>query len=1037
MCSDEAASLTERAERVLYFLPHELSLSTQLQHVDMYEGLLDFVSTFCGPRRWQCLQRDKRRYAFLEVEPDVWMIMVLVKPVQGHVASSTYPRSTDIYSPFSGAAAAATGGGGSGAVAAGDGARFSDSVSDETVLGIMQRLYNSYVLFYGTITRVLQHPNCVAALERIAVLAARSRVLRDKLERVQGNIDHLAVSLTEEDSADAAAARERVDGMRAELITLRTQQREVEAQLAVVRRFSPVAAVRYTLRSVLDFTAHYVDWVQLMPYDAMDAMRYHRPAESVWRDIHNAVSGTKAKSAAIEHVALAYDGIVVYGRHHPGLHIIMAYLRAHAFHVMRGTYLPDRRPLLFASTVATDAGSAAGPAAVADAAPTASSSRPSIIRLPTELQSSKLAGGGDRSLAAAATAPTVADLPSHATLEDALLAGELPPWCRAVSWADTAPSLSAFAAAANASGGSSSASTSPAHASSPAYSGMHRGSPAAFATGLADSTWVSPAHSPAHSAYNTPPSSARNGWTMGPLMAPSPLLDAVGSGSGMPRLHRELKPSCLATPALPAAAAARRHMYAAAAVDAEWPVLQWPYVCHAYMETLATVLATNTVTAPGSAAAPFGEGADTPAQSSPRTLLASSSALGPPASRRLAADSGSLPPPPPAASSILRSTSNTSMRSISGASVGNGRPRAGSTSTATSTGSAVPDETSVIFCPAVFANDPAAAAPSHRVLWLQAGLVTVLVYVRAEALLAPVGTDGARADVWPPAVYAVADAVRDALGPRLIPIESAINASLDQALLAARRVGLESTKHVHIDELNGLFRVAGFGTLVRQPGAGRDASSGVLQSQAAPMPSAAVSCEIPMHLTTGLSSAYEALAVHGPLLTLSAAPLPVPAAPPPSATTDGTVGAPSGAVGADAMLQDRRGSTVLGDERSMLPTLVSHACSISTQCALASSSEIAARRAQQKLFRRSASMMVMDMPAGARKTMEAASLEGLLAVPAPRAEQHTLATRYEGAVSLVRIGGRETFMVFDGRTTVDMTSIQARATELATLHSTI
>jgi hypothetical protein len=213
--NDEAASLAERSERLLYYYPHETPVSEQLRRVGYYEGLVDFSRTFSPSAPVQSLTLHKRRILFLEAEPQVWVVLAVVREqvavVQGYQRSTDAPDTV----PLAGAAGAGGGGGlfGGGAYAGPPGsaaptgketAFTSDSVADSTLRGIMAQIWEGFRLFYGPVTRALGTPAAAGAVAHLADV--RTRLRKAQVRRETAAYNAVYNRQQQQEAAAAAAA---------------------------------------------------------------------------------------------------------------------------------------------------------------------------------------------------------------------------------------------------------------------------------------------------------------------------------------------------------------------------------------------------------------------------------------------------------------------------------------------------------------------------------------------------------------------------------------------------------------------------------------------------------------------------------------------------------------------------------------------------------------------------------------------------------------------------------------------------------------
>lgn len=379
--NDEAAGLHERAEKILYYFPHDTPVHEQLKRVGYLEGLISFSKTFAPNKSVNSVRLNKRRYVFLEVEPQIWMVLALVREQLN--ATPGYARSTDSgevapQPTLSGGLFARAPDYTGPPVTPPPKETFysSDGISDDTILSLMQRMYDGYVLFYGRFSRVLGHPDAMPMVDHVLQLRERLRKLQDKRESAEANAaftleQHELTRQTTDVTQDPAdgpstasdggggrvpsapprspAASDREPGPtlsgaaqsqhQHHLESLSTEEYLVRCHLTAIDRYSPVSALRRCLRDFLDFCVYYTDWSNIGPFDG-DANIRHMPLR---RDLVQLVSlfvGKLTKGLpSLHHVSLFYDGFLVVGQDQPGLQTLYWYLRMHAFHSVRASQI--------------------------------------------------------------------------------------------------------------------------------------------------------------------------------------------------------------------------------------------------------------------------------------------------------------------------------------------------------------------------------------------------------------------------------------------------------------------------------------------------------------------------------------------------------------------------------------------------------------------------------------------------------------------------------------------------------------------------
>jgi hypothetical protein len=177
---DERASDVEQLEKVLYCYPplagdYSSSSSSSssssiwsadptatgalLNHLSFVEGLVAFAATFArgggnASEPLESVHLEQRRFAFLEAEPAVWMVLELAdSPPRDHhrwrqAAAATAATAAAAAAATSVGAHGSTGGGGGGG--GGDGAVVAwPPVDDASLLSTMQQLYETLTLLHG------------------------------------------------------------------------------------------------------------------------------------------------------------------------------------------------------------------------------------------------------------------------------------------------------------------------------------------------------------------------------------------------------------------------------------------------------------------------------------------------------------------------------------------------------------------------------------------------------------------------------------------------------------------------------------------------------------------------------------------------------------------------------------------------------------------------------------------------------------------------------------------------------------------------
>ncbi|CAH8252482.1 unnamed protein product [Arabidopsis lyrata] len=69
----------QELDKILFFYPAELDLSTQLSVIGLSEGLITFTRLFSPEAACEVIEAERHSHVFYEAEPDIWMVMVVEK----------------------------------------------------------------------------------------------------------------------------------------------------------------------------------------------------------------------------------------------------------------------------------------------------------------------------------------------------------------------------------------------------------------------------------------------------------------------------------------------------------------------------------------------------------------------------------------------------------------------------------------------------------------------------------------------------------------------------------------------------------------------------------------------------------------------------------------------------------------------------------------------------------------------------------------------------------------------------------------------
>ncbi|CAN8233601.1 unnamed protein product [Cochlearia groenlandica] len=69
----------QELDKILFFYPPDLTLSTQLSVIGLSEGLITFTRLFSPEAACEVIEAERHSHVFYEAEPDIWMVMVVEK----------------------------------------------------------------------------------------------------------------------------------------------------------------------------------------------------------------------------------------------------------------------------------------------------------------------------------------------------------------------------------------------------------------------------------------------------------------------------------------------------------------------------------------------------------------------------------------------------------------------------------------------------------------------------------------------------------------------------------------------------------------------------------------------------------------------------------------------------------------------------------------------------------------------------------------------------------------------------------------------
>ncbi|KAL8137897.1 hypothetical protein V2J09_003898 [Rumex salicifolius] len=66
-------------DKILFFYPSDSPISTQLSIIGLAEGLISFTRNFSPDAACEVIEAERHSHVFYEVEPDIWMVMIVKK----------------------------------------------------------------------------------------------------------------------------------------------------------------------------------------------------------------------------------------------------------------------------------------------------------------------------------------------------------------------------------------------------------------------------------------------------------------------------------------------------------------------------------------------------------------------------------------------------------------------------------------------------------------------------------------------------------------------------------------------------------------------------------------------------------------------------------------------------------------------------------------------------------------------------------------------------------------------------------------------
>eukprot|EP00937_MAST-01D_sp_MAST-1D-sp2_P006291 g6291.t1 len=288
---DEAASLEEVAEKVLFFHPPNSSLQQQLQRISLCEGMIDFTSKFSPEQPVHAVHMLEHHYTFVLCEPETWMVMVLRRadggdPTRGGGALQQPDSRERIYD-----------------------SQGTVSVDDTALRAAMLDAYSMFTMFHGTLHDCLYSGRAGPrdGVERLKVLRKQVR----KAELLKLMIERGDVTPGPAEEAKLAAA----PGAKRELDALTAR--------------SPAAALRRRLQRFLPQYLSVVDFGHIHLFYDLDGFHFFPVDRAAYLSVQYFVSMLHARFAShVAGMAFLFDGHVVWSNvDQPSMRLVYKFLR--------------------------------------------------------------------------------------------------------------------------------------------------------------------------------------------------------------------------------------------------------------------------------------------------------------------------------------------------------------------------------------------------------------------------------------------------------------------------------------------------------------------------------------------------------------------------------------------------------------------------------------------------------------------------------------------------------------------------------------
>ena len=161
---DEAASLEEVAEKIVFFHPETATVEEQLQRISLCEGMIDFTSKFSPDKPVHNVHMLEHHYTFVECEPGTWIVMVVRRPAAADEGKALANKRAAMAAGSSRAGLYDT----------------SDDLDDVSLRAVVLDAYSMFTMFFGTM-----HDTLYSGRDGPADGVARLKVLRKQVRKAE------------------------------------------------------------------------------------------------------------------------------------------------------------------------------------------------------------------------------------------------------------------------------------------------------------------------------------------------------------------------------------------------------------------------------------------------------------------------------------------------------------------------------------------------------------------------------------------------------------------------------------------------------------------------------------------------------------------------------------------------------------------------------------------------------------------------------------------------------------------------------------